>query len=45
MEVEELKKLVNYESGHEGDDDSSKDVSNLFTKNFFSKHGWDFILM
>lgn len=47
MEVEELKKMVNCDVGHEGDAESSDepDVSNLFTKKFFSKHGWDFILM
>ena len=49
MELEELRKLISTDTGHEGDneddDEEVKDISNMFTKKFFSKHGWDFILM
>jgi hypothetical protein len=53
MEIRELKKLINIDMGKRGDEDDDdiaphnylKDVQNLFIKKFFSKHGWDFILM
>lgn len=47
IELEDLKKLISSDTGHEGDneDEDDRDNSNMFTKKFFSKHGWDFILM
>jgi hypothetical protein len=52
MELRELKKLINIDMGKRGDEDDDdygnnylKDITNLFTKKFFTKHGWDFILM
>ena len=47
MEVKELKRLIPLDVGKEGDEDINDPnyTTTLFTKKFFSKHGWDFILM
>ena len=48
MELRQLNKLMS-ESKHEGDKEDDKeemkDSLSMFTKKFFTKHGWDFILM
>lgn len=47
MELRELKKFISTDIGHMGDneEENDKDIQNLFTKKFFTKHGYDFILM
>ena len=47
MEVRELKRLIPLDVGKEGDEgvNDPNVTHTLFSKKFFTKHGWDFILM
>lgn len=49
MELRELKRMLVSESendfNEDDDDQIQKDPTDIFSKKFFSKHGWDFILM
>lgn len=47
MELGEIKKLISHDAGLEGDGEESfiREPSNFFSKKFFTKHGWDFIMM
>ena len=47
MELGEIKKLISHDAGLEGDAEDSfiRDPTSFFTKKFFTKHGWDFIMM